>query len=127
MDHLPGSMEKTAVVPGALILMEALSGNPATGASSELELYSYELGSVIGTAIYCREPGVEVMGRLGGHRLRSRAGSRAEWGRAVRVLTDAAVLRVEHGPITQTCGEFHLRYQRVLDGMRGPGRRPGAP
>ena len=99
----------------ALVLVAGIAGGPATGRSSELEMLAYELGSSLGTAIYCGEPSALAFGRMAGDRLQAGAPDAMQWSRAVRVLADAAAVRAEHGPITQTCGEFHVRYSLTLD------------
>ena len=113
--------------PSALLQAATLAGDPVTGRSSHLELLAYELGSHLGTALYCREPTAEAFARRAAARLRIRASGKAQWAGAVRVLADAAGLRAVHGPITETCGQFHVRYRRTLhrlDPDRGPKGRP---
>lgn len=104
----------------ALVLVAGTADGSATGRSSDLEMLAYELGSSLGTAIYCGEPSAPAFGRMAGDWLQAGAADAAQWRRAVRVLADAAVVRAEHGPITQTCGEFRVRYSLTLDRlMRG--------
>jgi hypothetical protein len=115
------------MVPLALALLVGGSGHPATAPSSETEMLAYELGSSLGTAIYCREPSAEAFGRRVGARLRARASGAADWSRAVRVLADAASLRAEHGPLTETCTQFRPRYHRALDHLDAHRRGPRSP
>ena len=90
-----------------------LASGPGSAAET-LEDFSYRAGSDLGRAIYCQEPTARAFGRLAEAQILRAAPSSGHWRAAVALYRDAARVRAEYGPITETCEEFLEGYEKAL-------------
>jgi hypothetical protein len=103
---------------GPIALTAMLLASGPSSAAGTLEDFSYQAGSDLGRAIYCQEPSASAFARLAETHIFRRAPTSRHWRAAVSLYQDAAWVRAEYGPITESCEDFLQDYDVALRSLR---------